>query len=142
MGFAAERQAIEEKIKLSSAGGTWGLDPKYIGFPNSPIEDPGQNLHIKVNFVNGDEEDIEIGRPTLRRYINVLMIQIFQPQNTGTRQALAIADIVEATFRDLVLTAGAGKIRFYTPKVRDLGDEEEGYYQINVECPYKLDERK
>lgn len=142
MGFVAERQAIEEKIKTSSAASAWGVDPKYIGFPNSPIEDPAEKLHVKVNFINGDEEDVEIGKPTLRRYQNVLMIQIFQPQNTGTREALSIADFVEAAFRDLVLTAGAGKIRFYTPKIRDLGDEEEGYYQVNVECPYKLDERK
>lgn len=143
MSFTEERQAIEEKIQsLAPIGGAQGVPLSLIGFANAPIDDPAGNRFIKVNFLYGEEQDIEIGTPSLRRYTNVLIFQIFEPQNQGTRGALTIAASLENSFRDLRLTAGAGKIRFYTPTLHEIGDEGNGYYQINVQCPYKLDERK
>lgn len=140
MSFSEERAAIEAKIQTLAPISGVVLD--LISFANAPMKDPGSNRFIKVNFLYGEQNEIEIGTPTLRRYTNVLIFQIFEPQGQGTRGALDVASTLDTAFRDLKLTAGAGRIRFYTPKLHEIGDEENGYYQINVQCPYKLDERK
>lgn len=136
--FPEERQIIEEKIQ--SIAPINGIPLERISFPNAPISDPEQNLWIKVNFIYGEGDSIEIRpAPKLYRHFNVLILQVFQPENTGTRDALTTAKTLRTAFLNLFLSISTLRIRFRTPKLRELGDDGLGYYQINVECPYKLD---
>lgn len=88
-----------------------------------------------VNF--GDENQLDIGDSLHSfRTEGVLTIQFFAPPESGSITVLAKADTCAGYFRNwcgaTVTCRGAS--------VRRIGNDELGWYQVNVVVPFKVDE--
>lgn len=70
------------------------------------------------------------------RYYGVIYVQIFTRANIGTGRALALADLVTGLFR----SASVNGIQFKTPSITRVGNMEDSWFQINVDCPYYREE--
>jgi hypothetical protein len=136
MSEAAERKAFEAKIEAAGLGVT-------IRYPNRKIAADGAR-HIALSILGGEGQDIELRpAPTLRRYVKVAQITIFEKEGQGTRAALALADTIRALFMGAgrsFATDSSGRIRCKAPAVIDSGDDGNGWYLILIRVPFTRDE--
>ena len=70
------------------------------------------------------------------RYYGVIYVQIFTRASIGTGRALQLADYVTALFR----SASVNGIQFKTPSITRVGNMEDSWFQVNVDCPYYREE--
>lgn len=70
-----------------------------------------------------------------------VVIQVFVPTNQGLEDADTLAQAARAIFEGITLSSNA--IRFNNAVVREIGtDEDNAWFQINVEAFFQYDERK
>jgi hypothetical protein len=136
-----------ERAVLASAFKT-AMDPVLSAdrqrYPNQTFTAPDDGTYVAFTFNSGPGDKIELNNPassSLHRYSGLVIVQVFQKENTGTSEARQLANTVVNTFRDkeIPLGGGTGLLRFQrSPEVRTIGVQE-GWYQLNVFCPYNRD---
>lgn len=136
MSFADERAAIEGRFN-SMYGNTTPVQYENVEFkrPNDPW--------VRLQIVNGESDRITLGdNPQISRYEGVIVITIFTPEDTGTKRARELADVVGGIFRLAVFSSGnSGLIRCRVPRIEPIGTRE-GWYQILVRIEYIRDKRE
>ncbi len=123
---------LEEQIEIESYfKDNWSYTP--IAYDN--VEFVPNDFTEWVRFVvrNGNARQTSIaGDNPGFRYYGVIYVQIFTRADTGTGRALELADYVTVLFR----SASVNGIQFKTPSITRVGNMEDAWFQINVDCPY------
>lgn len=130
--------AVTVNTELRTRYNSWTQKPP-TEFPNEvyvPSNPPA--LWARVSIIGGEEQRIDIGTGTTSRTFRkpgVLIIQLFSPLNQGNNAVLVAADQVSDLFRNwcgATITCGAAS-------VNDIGNDDNGYYQVNVTVPFHTD---
>lgn len=133
MSFANERAAIESRFAAN-----WTTT--RIKYENTQFEQP-KTAWVALFILNGDGQQISLGLSPnpLHRYVGVIMVQIFLPESSGTQTGRAYADTIASVFRRAQFSNGSsGTITCRTPSISP-GNLRDGWFQINVTCPFQRD---
>lgn len=127
MSFEDARNAIESRLASH-----WTTTP--IRFENVPFVETA-SAYVALFILDGEGQQISLGTPALRRWPFVIAIQVFVPQDTGTKTARTYADTLAAIFDRAQFSAGnSGTIRCRVPSIEPAGVKD-GWYQIAVTVP-------
>jgi hypothetical protein len=109
-----------------------------VDLPNkmfSPPNPPSEWVRIRIN-------DATRRRTTIGDYLNnyrsigSIDVQIFVPIGTGNALAFQRADEIAAMF----LNWGGTNIQCRTPRVKEVGEDGSGFYQVNCIIPFVRNE--
>lgn len=124
-------ESIRENIVSHFKNNFNGSEP--IEWPNRPIEKPENGLWMRFAVSGTVEDRAELGRSGYEG-TGAVIIQVFAPKGTGTKNSLVLADAVSAIFRNTVFNS----ITFDGVDV-DLVGPSEGWHQTNVFIPFEVD---
>ena len=132
MSFADERLAIERQFANNYAG-------TVVKYENVPFVQPN-SAWVSLHLLSGEGNQVSVGTArSLHRYVGVVQVDIYIPEDGGTAQSRTIADVVEAIFRGKQIAAGSsGTITFRTPFYVSHGIEN-GWYRATVSTTYQRD---
>lgn len=135
MGSANISALVETRLNTEWTN-TLGKDPALIAYDNAPFTPPDAADWIRCTVIEAETLKADV----LRRVRNsgAIVIQVFQPVLTGTRDARALADLVASIFDQ---QAFSGLICAVASVLR-VGDTGDGWFQFNVNVPYRLDENR
>jgi len=105
-----------------------------VRYDNDPGDTPTEKIWMRASIDFGDSHQAEIGIKTFRN-VGIFNVQIKTPIGVGSADALDIADIIAAGFRNKIV---AQIINFQVPRIEKVGRVEDNY-QINVLCPFQVD---
>ena len=128
-GFDAARQAIESRLAAN-----WTTTPiKFENVPFLETTDP----YVALFILDGEGLQVSLGTPAVRRWPSVITIQVFVPQDTGTKLPRTYADTIGAIFDRAQFSAGvSGTISCGIPSISHVGITN-GWDQFNVTIPLK-----
>lgn len=131
MSFEDTRKAIEGRL-----GDNWSTTP--IKFENVPFKET-KDPYVALFILDGEGQQISLGTPAVRRWPSVIKIQIFVPQDTGTKLARTYADSLGTIFDRAQFSSGnSGTITCRIPSITHVGITN-GWDQVNVTIPLKRD---
>ncbi len=132
MSFADERLAIERRFAANYVG-------TVVKYENVPFVQPS-TAWVSLHLLSGEGRQVSVGAArSLHRYVGVVQVDIYIPEDGGTAQSRTIADTVEAIFRGQQISAGSsGTIIFRTPFYVPHGIEA-GWYRATVSTTYQRD---
>lgn len=140
MAFGDEQKVVRE-VLASWADTVVDWSDFNAGRFEPPAPDPAageQASWIRPAVRVGDARRAELGPVAIRRTTGVVIVQIFVPIGAGDAIAASLAASVAAVFRDLEQDG----MQFLEPQPRPVGPEPDGaWYQVNVEIPFRRDER-
>jgi hypothetical protein len=133
MSFADERAAIEGRFS-SQYGNTTPIQYENVKFTRPATS------WVRLQIVNGEGDRISLGdNPQIFRSEGVIVVTIFTQEDTGTKEARELADVVDGIFREAVFSSGnSGLIRCRVPRIEPIGTRE-GWYQLQVLTEYIRD---
>lgn len=128
-GFDDARQAVESRLAAS-----WLMTPiKFENVPFKETDDP----YVTLFILDGEGQQISLGTPAVRRWPSVIKVQIFVPQDTGSKLARTYADTIGAIFDRAQFSAGAsGTMSCGIPSIAHVGITN-GWDQFNVTIPLR-----
>jgi hypothetical protein len=130
-GFDDAAKAIEARLAAA-----WTVTP--IRYENAPFKETTAP-YIALYVLDGEGHQVSLQAAPLRRWVGIITIQIFVPQDTGTRVAKGYANTLGAIFDRAEFSSGAsGLIRSRIPSIREIGILN-GWYQVNVDVPFIRD---
>jgi hypothetical protein len=108
-----------------------------VAWPNAAFTPPSPQVPwVRFTITDGEGRQTTIGSPTNNHaHTGVLFISIFAPTNAGDAIANQRADEAAAIFRNWCGT----NIRCRAVTIKSIGVFE-GWYQINVQVPFRRDE--
>lgn len=112
-----------------------------VKYENQAFTMPTTETWAALTIVTAEGNKIDLRENALHRYGGIVIVQVFQKERTGTGAARELAGRVAEIFREQELCDDAlecGLIRFRTPAVLTIGLVN-GWYQMNVNCPYIRD---
>lgn len=130
-GFSDERKAIESRLAAA-----WTTTPiRYENIPFAERSTP----YVALFIGNGEGTQVSLGTPALRRWVGIIMIQIYAPQDSGTNLSKSYADTIGAIFDRAQFSSGnSGTIRCRIPSIQNIGVTN-GWNQLNVTVPFIRD---
>lgn len=128
MGFFEQQSAIEQEFKDN-----WPHTP--IANDNVQFDPQGMEEWVRLTDLNAYGKQASLGNSPLYRYGGMVVVQVFTELNTGSARAKQLVDLVTPIFRSKRISG----IQFYVPAVTRIGPRD-GWYQVNVDCPYYRDE--
>lgn len=144
MSRELERQAIASHFQS-----VWDepLDGP-IAWPNKPFTTPNASGFCTFNIVELGTFRMSLGRSFFKRHHGSMQIDMYVPQDQGTRPSRLTADRLEDLYEMLVLEMSNGqKIEFGTPRTRTLAANEQRASNLDdnwdrylLEAPYHRDQ--
>lgn len=128
MGFFDQQSTIEQAFLTA-----WTYTP--VAKDNVSFEPQTLSEYVRLTDLNAYGRRASLGNNPLYRYGGMVVVQIFTKLNTGSARAKVLADLVTPIFRDRRI----GDVQFFVPAVTRVGPRD-GWYQVNVDCPYYRDE--
>jgi hypothetical protein len=121
---------LEEAVAIRSLFNGWTETPVL---DDNEAHDPrGTEDWIRLTILPADVDQIEIGDGAPDEHVGVAVVQVFTRADTLTGRALQLVDAVCVRFRD----AAVNGVVFDQVKVRRVGPDGEGWFQMNVESTY------
>lgn len=110
-----------------------------IAWPDTEFTVPNDQTWVKFNCVENDGGQVSMGNPGANRFrqFGLLTIQIFQPQGQGSTDAREKAATLLTLLKGAVTTNG---VYFFDVYGRQVGNDGNGFYQINVISNFYYDE--
>lgn len=107
-------------------------------FPNEDFDKPEGSNWARFTLLIGDELCLSIGSP-VKDYRNpgTLIVQLFAPQDMGAIDLSEIADTVANGFRNWC----GNTIRCSTSTAKIIGNDNFGWFQINVVVSFHVDKQ-
>lgn len=132
--FAQERPAIEGRFVAMFTAAPIAFD----NAPDSPALAAAKAAGepwVRLTIVNGDSRSAGIAgeNDILVEHFGRIVVQVFVRDGGGTAAARAIADAAAAVFQH----ARFDGIRSYAAAIRNVGNDGNSYYQINVSTPFR-----
>lgn len=114
-------------------------DLTVIAWPDIKFNRPDNQNWVRFNCQENDGAQVSTGSPGSNRFrhYGTITIQVFQPQGQGSKEAREIATTALGVFMGAQTTNG---IIFYDVLARQIGNDGEGFYQINVVASFYYDE--
>lgn len=109
-------------------------DDYPVEWPNREINKPSNAPWLRFAFNWPEEDRAEIGR-TAYTGAGLIMIQVFTPKGSGSKESLEICDTVSAIFRNQVVN----NIVFDNVNFEEIGVDDFGWFQINLYIPFEID---
>lgn len=133
MNFDEAEQDVRDFFETSWAALT------AIAWPDLEFTVPSGETWVRFNSQEGGGRQASMGSPGNNRFrqIGIVTVQVFQPQGQGSKDARAKAAIALTAFKGATTTNG---VKFFDVFGRQIGNDENGYYQINVIASFYYDE--
>lgn len=115
-----------------------GLPRKDITYPNDqdgPFDPAGRTLWARLAHVPGLASSPEIGNGPVVRSTGLVIIQLFVPLDTGDLTITRAADTLVSHFQ--FYTAPDAQFECFEASAAVIGDEGNGWWQVNVSIPYR-----
>ena len=107
-----------------------------IEYENVNIDTPENAPWVRFTINVIDAENFSLGTRT--QIDGFLVLQIFLPLKSGTRQAKIIADLYAAIMENKQLSNGVGNVIFtYANDLTALGDDGNGWYAFNSSVTFQ-----
>jgi len=140
MSFEDERRAIEGRFAAN-------FTALAIKWENQPFDIVNDTAYVALTILTGAGHQASLGGASaLQRYAGVIQIDIYVPEDTGTKVAKQHADTIESIFRQVQFSAGSsGTIFTRTPSIKTLGTmagsqrAESGWHRTVVSVDYHRD---
>jgi hypothetical protein len=130
--------SVTTNTELRTYYNTWVNKPP-TEFPNEAFTPPNPTaLWARFTILSGEELRMDIGTGNNSRTFRksgVLVIQLFDSLNNGNNAILVKAEEVAAMFRDWCGVT----VSCRAATVEELGNDNKGYYQVNISVPFKVD---
>lgn len=132
--MAATSYATEQQAILTRIQDNW-TEEVDVAWPNTQF-DPAGAAHLEpiVNRQDAFNADLTPSPNRRVRHPGLLTLNVRVPLGTGDGEALRLADVAAALFRNVSFDG----ITFRAPTVRDIG-EEGPWYRVQVDCPFYRD---
>ncbi|AVD89657.1 MULTISPECIES: phage tail terminator-like protein [Pseudomonas] len=115
-----------------------GIPADAIDYPNNPqgpFSPAGKPIWARLADVPGLSSTPEVGNgPSVRR-TGIVIVQLFVPSNKGNLAITKAADTLVQHFE--YYSAPEGPLDFFAASPSVVGDEGNGWYQVNVSIPYR-----
>lgn len=134
MSFEDERRAIEGRF-----GDNYSATP--IKWEEHPFDVVEGTPYVALTILSGKGHQASLGGPNsaLQRYAGVIQIDIFTPEDSGTKTAKQHADTIEAIFHHVQFSAGnSGTITTRLPWIHKMGVKD-GWHRFVVNVDYHRD---
>lgn len=143
MSRETERAAIADHFK--DVG--WLAADGDVAWPNQPFKTPDNNLFCVFSLVERGTFRRSIGRRFFKRCEGTLQVDIYTPQNQGTKKSREITDRLEDIYEMLELPTSDGEmVIFGTPSTRVLDPNvvratnlDDNWDRYMFEVPYHRD---
>lgn len=137
MNFKEAEDEIRAHFSAAMLAG--GFTASYIAWPDVEFTIPEGQTWVRFNCQENDGSQVSMGSPGANRFrqFGIVTIQIFQPLGQGSNDARTKAVIALGAFRGEVTT---NNIHFFDVAGRQVGNDGNGYYQINVVASFYYDE--
>jgi len=132
MAFAAERQLIESYVQ------DYYTDTS-VKYDNIPFDQPTGEPFISLTILSGTGTNTALGGQRVR-YTGVIQVDIYVPENSGTRAARDIASSLRDLFTNKEITDGSTTITCRVASLNRVAKAPAGKYRISVTIPYTFDE--
>jgi hypothetical protein len=97
-----------------------------VAWPNKPFETPKKGQFVVFNIVDRGTVRKSLGREFFKRYFGTLQLDLYNPQDLGTKPSRDIADKLEPIYDNLELAMSNGQmLMFGTPSARTLALNEQ-----------------
>jgi hypothetical protein len=106
-----------------------------IAWPNTPFTMPQGQVWIRPNFLQVDNFNIVVDKQ-VKRKTGILLIQVFAPLNKGDQEAISMVDQLDTLFTNQRINYTVCE----SAVPRHIGDEGNGWYQINVNIDFWHDD--
>ena len=130
MSFNDERAAIEGRFAS-------GYSNTPIQFEDIPFAQPS-TAWVALTILSGAGINTSIGGTRqVQRFAGIIQIDVYIPEDTGTKPARDIADLVDPIFNNAQFSFGSsGTITTFVPSYQTLGVEN-GWYHAVVSVAYQ-----
>jgi len=97
-------------------------------------------VRLAVRHTGSQQESLgDVGNRKFNR-VGSVFVQVFAPKDQGARVADQLAHAARAILEGTHFSGS--DIRIFAAATRELGPDEDGYYQVNVEAAFDYTERK
>lgn len=131
MNYSEATKAMQFYFKTSWNGLT------KIAYDDVAFTPPNETW-VRLTVKHADGYQATAGDPGNNRHrrTGTIFVQVFQPQNKAAQDALIKADIAASLFigKDLL------GIHFSDTSIREIGNDGQGFYQINVTSQFRYDQ--
>ncbi len=124
------RQRIHQEVEDAYPE---GLALQYDNAPD--VDQRNRKKWARVSLRNGVSFKVSTGTPNRFRHPGIILWNVFTKLNSGDNEAYKIADFISAVFQN----TRVNDVHYKTVSVSFAGVDN-GWYQVNVECPYYFDE--
>ena len=129
---------VRERIYQTFVDG-WGAASPYT-FDNEDY-DPAHGVdyvRVLVRFQGRTQQTLN--SPGARKYLTVgeIIVQAFQPINTGTARSTILAQTAANLFEGKVLGPGVEDVFVYDAPVVDIGPDESGWHQVQARADFEF----
>lgn len=111
-----------------------GLLPTQLQWPNRPFTTPTTGIWGRVTFQGGNGFLAGMADTPLTRTTGILTIQLFDRKNNGSANVLAMADSLGLHLEYFA----AQYLELLAASTIDVGDDGQGFYQVNISVPYRV----
>lgn len=115
------------------------LPDANIAWPDQKFTVPNDENWVRFTCQENDGGQASTGSPgsNLFRQFGIVTIQVFQPQGQGSKGARTLAASILTALKGAQTTNG---VEFFDVYGRQVGNDGNGYYQINVVASFRYDE--
>lgn len=98
---------------------------------------PTKATWVSFTMRHGEGFQASVGAPSSNRFRRegIITIQVFAPENTGANDAADKADAAANIF----IGVTNGGISYYGTTINEIGNDDAGFYQINVITKFRYD---
>lgn len=125
---------------LTSTFQTGWADFLPTGYENRPFSQPTGQPWARFSVRESSRGASTVGREETR-VTGILYLQIFTPENAGTKKAREAAAKMSSIFDHRSMIGGGGEFTMRAVNLTPVGREPGGYYQMNATCEFWCDER-
>ena len=131
MDFSAARLAIRTLFATA-----WG-NLTEIAWPDVPFDIPDNQAWVRVDIKHNMGYQASMGSPGSNRFRRegIVTVQVFAPEGKGANDAADKADAVA----DIFIGTDDNGIHYYDTTINEVGNDESGFYQINVVTKFRYD---
>jgi hypothetical protein len=131
--------AIAESAALEGAFlAAWGTTTPVALENRAFVPPKNQTPWVRLKVLPASAFKADLGSE-FYRHSGVISVQVFTRPGGGAGPARSLADQVAAVFRGKRFTLGDTLVHCFAPTQTTVGATADGWFQINVTCPFQRD---
>jgi hypothetical protein len=106
-----------------------------LALDNVNTAQPDDEIWLALEILDGPVRSVELAGQLRRRCDGRFRLAVYAPLNTGTRDALRVADLLASVTR----TASGPGLRYGVPQARTVGRSGQ-HWLVVIDCQFQADE--